>query len=90
MIKWKLPTVDTPGFLGRRQEAGKLIGLNPLESTDIIVDFLEQFVETKKGISRKDQLMNELTEKKFSEIMLKLLGYEITITDPKEESSVQQ
>lgn len=88
-IEWKLPTPDEPGFLKRRLEITELLDLSPTpENQEKLIDYLVPFVETKKGISRKDQLLN-ISKTEYAHAISVLLGYANTIEPKKGEKSVQ-
>ena len=91
MIKWKLPTEDTPGLLRRRKELAEILDMGiAQEATDRLVKFLEPFIETKKGVSRKDQVLDDMSQEDYSNMILVIMGYKSSVSDPKEESSELQ
>jgi len=88
-MNWKLPTSDTPGFLKRRRELTAILdmGIGVVQDEQLI-DFLEPFVETKKGISKRNQIIEDMSQEDYSDMILVIMGYKTTVSDPKGESSV--
>ena len=84
MIKWKLPTADTPGFLKRRRELSVLLDAEPTpKNLDKITDFLKDYVEDEKTLEDCSQV-------EYGHAIVTLMGYGSSVTSPKEGSSVPQ
>lgn len=81
MLKWNLPSADEPGYLKRRREVSELLDMLPTpENTDLLIEYLSQFVEGD---------IEEASQNEYNEAVLVLLGLASGVSNPKEESSVQ-
>lgn len=89
MIKWNLPTKQDPGFLKRRIEMMEILQLPPVQENLMKqAEYLSQYVETKKGISKVDQVLNA-SEEEINEAVLTIMGMKSNVEPKKEGSSVQ-
>lgn len=89
MIKWKVPTKFEPGFLYRKLKVIELLDEEPSkENIKKLVEFLAQFVEAESKEKAIEALLNA-SFVEYGTIITALLGYSNSVSDPKEESSVQ-
>ena len=79
-IKWKLPTINEPGFLKRRRELSVLLDAEPTpENLDKITDYLSQF---------SDDDISDCSKAEYGVAVIALMGYGSSVSDPKGGSSV--
>ncbi len=89
MIKWKLPSIDEPGFLRRRRRMMELLDLPPTaDSVDQMVEFLATFVDEPK--KKAKELLLDANQKEYNLAIVALCGFKSSVSDPNAESSVPQ
>jgi len=90
-IKWNLPGPDTPGMFRRQREISKLLQAEYTDTTrDAFVDFLVQYVELPKNKTKAKEAILDLSTREVFTVITQLRGFNVSVPDPKDESSEGQ
>jgi hypothetical protein len=83
-IKWKLPGHDEPGYLRRRRDLIALLDAEPSpENMDKMIEFLLPFIEQPKSRKAKENALLDASKAEYGKAVLEILGYGVSVPDPK-------
>ena len=83
-LHWHLPGPDEPGHLRRRRELAALVDAPPTPTNvDALADYLLQFAKVDDPDQDGREYILDLPELVYKGVIIKLLGYEAKVPDPK-------